>query len=213
MRRKAFFLVLFGLGIFLLVQVLMPLISYKLWEISLNRQNEPLISAAPSNTEILGVSIQNTGTFPAIISGNKRTTPLPYSEFSLTVPSIKLNKIKVVVETNEFEKNLAHLPGAALPGEKGNVFITGHSSLISLYKPDNFKAIFANLPEVKKGDQILVEANSQIFEYKVTSLKVVDPKDISVINPPEPTGRYLTLMTCVPPGLYLKRLIVLAELI
>jgi LPXTG-site transpeptidase (sortase) family protein len=213
MRKKAFFLVLFGLGIFLLVQVVMPIIAYKLWEISLNRANEPLVSAAPSSTAILGVSIQNSGSFPAITSSNKRSSPLPYPEFSLTVPSIKLNKVKVVVETNEFEKNLAHLPGAALPGEKGNVFITGHSSLTSLYKPDNFKAIFANLPELKKGDQILVEAGGQVFEYKVTGLKVVDPKDVSVINPPDPQGRYLTLMTCVPPGLYLKRLIVLAELI
>jgi LPXTG-site transpeptidase (sortase) family protein len=40
----------------------------------------------------------------------------------------------------------------------------------------------------------------------------VDPKDVSVINPPDGSGRYLTLMTCVPPGFNAKRLIVLAKL-
>src|SRR3989338_2620027 len=212
MKKRVFFLGLFGLGIFLLIQVIMPLISYKLWEIGLNNQNKPLASAAPINTPILGVSIKNSGNFPAIISGNKRSTALPYAEFNLTVPSIKLQKVRVVVETNDFENNLAHLPGVALPGEKGNVFITGHSSLASLYRANNFKAIFANLPQVKEDDQILVEAGGQVFEYRVVNLKVIDPKDVSVINPPDQTGRYLTLMTCVPPGLYLKRLIVLAEL-
>lgn len=202
-----------GVGVFILVQVIMPFISFKLWEATAYRENLALISPTSSNQQVLGISIKNIdGSFPAFVSDKQRLTPAPYSEFTVSVPSIKLENIKTVVDSNDFEQNLAHMSGTALPGERGNVFITGHSSLPQFYRPGNFKAIFANLPKVKKGEEIFVEAGGQRFTYKVLGLKVVDPTETWVINPPDNQGRYLTLMTCVPPGLYLKRLVVLAEL-
>lgn len=189
----------------------MPLLEYKIWEIAVYNQNIALVSPDPEQ-KVLGISIENKDNFPALISNSKRAIPPSYQNFNLTIPAIKLENIKVVVDTNDFEQNLAHLPGTALPGEKGNVFITGHSSLPQLFRPGNFKAIFAHLPEIKKGDSIVLDAGGQRFEYIVTGLRIVDPKATWVINPPDSNGRYLTLMTCVPPGLYLKRLIVLAQI-
>jgi len=221
MLPKFFSLFLLGIGVFILVQVIMPVLSFKLWEISLYNQNISLISSDPDSVTVLGVSIQNNqsllpfGTsdnFPAFISNSRRATPPLYKEFTITIPSIKLENVKVVVDTNDFEKNLAHLPGSVLPGERGNVFITGHSSLPQLFRQGNFKAVFANLPQMKTGDEIMIEASGQTFSYQVKGLQIVDPKQTWVINPPDEKGRYLTLMTCVPPGLYLKRLIVLSEL-
>lgn len=227
MKKKAFSLVFLGFGVFILIQVIMPLLEYKIWEIAIYNQNISLVSPNPGQ-KVLGISIEsepsiknfgvglllgnNKDSFPALISNSKRLIPPSYQNFNLSIPSLKLENIKVVVDTNDFEQNLAHLPGTALPGEKGNVFITGHSSLPQLFRPGNFKAIFAHLPEIKKGDNIIIEAGGQKFEYIVSGLKIVDPKETWVINPPEENGRYLTLMTCVPPGLYLKRLIVLAEI-
>lgn len=212
MQRKIISLFCLGFGVFVLVQVIMPLISYKFWEISINNQNIALASPNPDNQSVLGISIENTNNFPAFVSTNKRLFPASYKEFKLSIPSLKLENINVMVDTNEFEQNLSHLPGSALPGEKGNVFIAGHSSLPQFFRPGNFKAIFANLPNIKKGESIILEAGGQRFEYIVESLKIVDPKEVWVINPPDNEGRYLSLMTCVPPGLYLKRLIVLARL-
>lgn len=212
MYKKIFSLFSLGIGVFLLVQVIMPLISYKIWEITLYNQNMTLINPLPDTQSVLGISIENKDNFPAFISNSVRLTPPSYKDFTITISSLKLENIKVVVDTNDFEQNLAHLPGTALPGEKGNVFITGHSSLPQFFRPGNFKAIFANLPQIKKGAEIVIEAGGQKFTYVVEGLKVVNPKEISVINPPDNEGRYLTLMTCVPPGLYLKRLIVLARL-
>lgn len=212
MLKKSVPLLFLGIGVFLLVQIILPLISFKIWEISITNQNSPLISPNPENQNVAGISIQNQENFPALVSTNIRTSPAPYSEFTVSIPSLKLENLKAKVDTNIFEQNLAHLPGSALPGEKGNVFITGHSSLPQLFSPSNFKAIFANLPNIKKGDQIIIDAGGQKFEYIVDGLKIVNPKEIWVINPPDNQGRYLSLMTCVPPGLYLKRLIVLASL-
>lgn len=211
MKKKAFSLLFLGLGIFILIQVIMPILNYKIWEVAIYNQNISLISPDPGQ-KVLGISIESKNNFPAIISNTKRLIPSSYQNFTLSIPSLKLENLKVVVDTNDFEQNLAHLPGSALPGEKGNVFITGHSSLPQLFRSGNFKAIFAHLPEIKKGDSIILDAGGQRFEYIVSGLKIIDPKETWVINPPEENGRYLTLMTCVPPGLYLKRLIVLAEI-
>lgn len=211
MTKKVIFLFLFGLGIFLLIQILMPYLAYKFWEMTAYQQNISLISPSSEN-QVLGVSIQNINNFPAFISTNQNFSTRPYQEFTLSIPSLKLERVKVVVDTNDFEQNLAHMPGTALPGERGNVFITGHSSLPQLFSSGGFKAIFAHLPEIKRGDEIIVDVEGQRFIYVVEGLKVVDPKEVRVINPPDPGGRYLTLMTCVPPGLYLKRLVVLAQL-
>lgn len=199
-----------GLGVFLLVQVAMPLAAFKVWEVVVNNQNIDLADPSPKNEAVLGVSIENIDNFPAFIG--KAKSRAPYLDFSIAIPSIDLKGAKVLVETNEFDQNLAHLPGSALPGEKGNVFVTGHSSLIQLFRQDNYKAIFANLPKVKKGDEIVVAVGAVKYRYIVDSMKIVDPKEVWVVNPPDSQGRYLSLMTCVPPGFNTKRLVVLAKL-
>lgn len=211
MFRKFTFLFLLGAGVFLLIQVIMPIISFKFWEYTFYQENIALLSPDP-RSQALGVSIRSINSFPALISSNKRSATPPYSTFSLSIPAIKLFKAEVWVDNNDFENHLAHLPGSALPGEKGNVFITGHSSLPQFFETNNYKAIFAHLPKVKKGDQIIIDTGGQIFTYQVTGLQIVSPFATGVINSPDDTGRYLSLMTCVPPGLYLKRLIVLAVL-
>ena len=118
----------------------------------------------------------------------------------------------VKVYSNEFEKSLAQLPGTALPGERGNVFISGHSSISATFQSKGSRAFLVDLPKVKKGDSIFVNASGQDYEYVVEGIKIVDPKDTWVISPPDMEGRYLSLMTCVPPGFNTKRLIVLAKL-
>lgn len=202
-----------GLGIFLLVQVVMPFISFKIWEaVVYPEQNVALVSPYPDKQNVLGISIENQNNFPAVTSSNKRIPPAPYKNFTLTIPSINLINTDVMVDSNDLEAGLSHLPGSSLPGEKGNVFISGHSSLPQFFRQGNYKAIFSKLPDIKRGDVINIEAGGQKYEYIVKGLTIVDPKETWVINPPDPQGRYLSLMTCVPPGLYLKRLVVLAEL-
>lgn len=202
-----------GLGVFLMIQVLMPLASYGLWEVSHNNQNVPLLDPTKTKRgDVLGITVENQEGFSALVSTKKREIPATYNEFEVKIPKINLTDAMAVVDSNEFNYNLAHLPGSALPGEKGNVFITGHSSLTQFFRQDNYKAIFANLPKMDKGDEIFIDAGGVEYKYVVEAMRVVDPTEIWVINPPDADGRYLTLMTCVPPGLSTKRLVVLARL-
>lgn len=103
-----------------------------------------------------------------------------------------------------------HYPGTALPGDNGNVVITGHSSYYP-WDPGRFKDVFALLHQVQMGDKIVVYFNQKKFVYQVDDIKVVLPKDVDVLAQ-TPTDQ-LTLITCTPIGTNLKRLIVTAKLI
>lgn len=201
-----------SIGIFLLMQVILPIASFKIWELGQKYQNSLLISPTnPRESKLLGISIQNKDNFPAIVSNLSRQQASDYSQFSLTIPKLNIEKATVEVDSNDLSKNLAHLPGSALPGEKGNIFISGHSAISPIFTLK--KALFANLTDLKKGDQIIIEALGVRFKYEVSSLTVVDPNDLSVIKTPDNIGRYVSLMTCVPPGLNFKRLVVLGKMI
>lgn len=198
-----------SVGIFLLMQVVFPIVSFQIWEVGQKYENKVLISPKSVDNGVLGISIQSRGNFPAFISSKKRSN-LPYLEFNLSIPKLKLQEKTVYVDTNDLSKGLVHLPGTALPGQRGNVFISGHSALSNFWSKD---AYFAKLPDTKVGDQIELEANGAKFVYQVIEIKAVDPYNLSVIAPQDDTGRFLTLMTCVPPGLNFKRLIVLGKMI
>ncbi|MBI2022214.1 sortase [Candidatus Daviesbacteria bacterium] len=218
MLLKSVSLILLGLGVFILMQVVLPFASFKIWELSYYDQSQalkdPTAQNVPDNNylaQVLGVKVENINNFPAFIS-DRNIGSAPYSEFELSIPKLDLKDIRVLVSSDNFESNLAHLKGTALPGEKGNIFITGHSSLPLPFSAGKQKPFFVNLPNIKKGDEIILKALGQSYAYEVLGMRIVDPKDLSVINPPDSQGRYLSLMTCVPPGFNTKRLIVLARL-
>lgn len=198
-------------GIFLLMQVLMPIVSFQLWMIGQKYHNSSLVSPVTGRGQILGVSLENKDNFSAIISTLTRQTKANYSNFELTIPRLKIDKASVLVDSNDLSVSLAQLPDSALPGEKGNLFISGHSALSRPFSLRN--AVFSNLQSLKIGDEITVSVLGVAYKYQVFELKVVDPKDLSVIYAPDTQGRYISLMTCVPPGLNFKRLVVLGKMI
>lgn len=201
-----------SIGIFLLMQVILPIVSFQLWWIGQKYNNNLLISPnSPKLNQVLGVSIRNDDNFPSIVSNLHRESKATYREFLLSIPRLKIDKISIFVDSNDISKGLAHLPGSALPGEKGNTFISGHSALSQFF---NLQSVpFAKLPDLKIGDQIILEAGNTKYVYQVTALKVVDPKDLSVVSAPDSVNRFVSLMTCVPPGLNFKRLVVLGKML
>lgn len=209
-----------GVGVFFLLQIAVPLLNFEIIQQKfLSASDDPLIS--PQNRKqvaVLGVSIQTTDEFPAIVSNLVRDHKPSYEHFFISIPNLKINEEEVLVDSNDLNQGLAHLPGSGLPGEKGNVFISGHSALpISMNLASLFnrgtKPVFSNLASLKNGDEIYIKAGGTKYNYVVISIKLINPGDTSVIYPPDPTDRFVTLMTCVPPGLNTKRLIILGKLI
>src|SRR5690606_15862011 len=78
------------------------------------------------------------------------------------------------------------------------------------FSPGDYKYVFVNLDRLDKGDTIYLNYQGTRYTYKVTvAHKVVEPNDVSVLNPSNKP--ILTLITCTPVGTNLRRLIVVAE--
>lgn len=130
----------------------------------------------------------------------------PIAADTLTRVSIPRINMDAIVVEGASRKQLSigpgHVTDTTMPGEPGNAVITGHR--------DTF---FRNIYELKKGDEIIVRRNGQVFKYQVTGKKIVKPEDISVLNPTQ--DAQLTLITCYPTyyiGPAPKRLVIFSKL-
>lgn len=133
------------------------------------------------------------------------------TQYSLSVPKLKIENAKVNINDQDLSRGLVHYLAKSLPGEYGNVVIFGHSTLPQLYNPKNYKTIFTYLPSLEKGDMINVKIAEKSVDYEVYDMFVVNPDQISILDQ-QYDASYLTLVTCVPPGTYWKRLVVKAKL-
>ncbi|MEP7103195.1 MAG: class D sortase [Candidatus Dojkabacteria bacterium] len=97
------------------------------------------------------------------------------------------------------------MPQSSNPEEGGNTVIAGHRFTYN-YGP----LTFYNLNQLSAGDEIRTIWNGKVYNYKVTSLKIVDVEDL---GPLEPTDKStLTLITCTSLTDSSERLVVRATL-
>lgn len=129
------------------------------------------------------------------------------SKINVEAPIVEPLSIKEDDVLKALEGGVVHYSNTALPGEIGNVFITGHSSNYRWAKGD-YNYIFANLNKLKNDDLIIINYEGEIYTYKVFEIKVVLPSDVSVLN--QGTESIISIMTCDPPGTALKRRVVKA---
>ena len=104
----------------------------------------------------------------------------------LEIPRLGLSVMVVEgVGDGDLKRAAGHVPGTALPGQPGNIGIAGHR--------DTF---FRPLRAIRPNDRITLRTEAGVYQYRVTSTKVVTPDDVQVLDP---TGRdTLTLVTCFP---------------
>lgn len=203
-------------GFFVATSQFWPIIKWQVQTLpAINAENllSPQSISQQINLKTVSVKTDSDGFSYFFDHGSEPTFVNGSDSFLITIPKSKIDNALVLINSQEFTKNLAHFPGSSLPGKKGNVFITGHSALPQFFDPKDYSKIFSKLTDLKNGDVVDVTFNNRLYTYQVVRKKVVDPKDITVLIPPETDGKYLTLMTCVPPGLNSQRLIVTTKLI
>lgn len=145
-------------------------------------------------------------------SSSTVVTNVDIKEYTISIPKLNITKARVVVGGEDLSRSLVHYLPKSLPGEYGNVAIFGHSTLPQLYNITDYKTIFTYLPSLEKNDVILIQLGDLEYEYQVTDMFVVMPDKISVLEQ-NFDASYLTLITCVPPGTYWKRLVIKAKLV
>ena len=207
-----------GSGLIILIWVLYPILAFDLvyaskFEDLVRPMPEPVIRPALASeiSEVLGTMTDYTKAsawFPKAVNLKLATSN---SAYALSIPRFGINNAHVAVGGESLDNSLIHFTGP-LPGNYGNPVIFGHSTLPFLYNPQNYKTIFTHLPDFDRGDDIYTTVDNVTFHYKVDSMKIVTPDDLAVLEQNYDSS-YITLVTCVPPGTYIKRLVVKGKLV
>jgi LPXTG-site transpeptidase (sortase) family protein len=87
-------------------------------------------------------------------------------------------------------QSVGHNYDSALPGQPGNMVLTGHVSVAD----SNNKAWFKKLDKVSVGDDLDVYSGDQMYHYKVSKVSVVAPDAVKVLR--SDAGATVTLITC-----------------
>jgi len=114
------------------------------------------------------------------------SAPAPDPLGVLRIPKIHL-EAPVLPGTDDgtLDRGVGHIEDTASPGTDGNAGLAGHR--------DGF---FRGLKDIVAGDVIELETLQGNESYRVERVWVVDPDDVSVLDPT--STRALTLVTCYP---------------
>ncbi len=142
--------------------------------------------------------------------------------FYISIPSLGIDRLPVqsnVDSTTEsvynqvLKNSLAHFENTGLPISdiKNNIVIYGHSASPN-YNPraTDPEVAFSFLPNLKVGDEILIEIEGEVHKFKMFRSKIVEPTDLSIITGNE-NERTLTLFTCYPAGNNANRYVAIAR--
>lgn len=120
----------------------------------------------------------------------------------IEIPRVRLSAlVREGADDATLEVAVGHLPGSSRPGESGNSVFAGHRD--SFFRP---------LRNIAMDDRIRVTVPPHTYEYRVSSVRIVEPTETSVLQ--AESSEELTLITCYPfrwIGPAPKRLVVKAE--
>lgn len=197
-------------GVLLLFLVVWPILTFEFFLGS--KLKTEIVSPLAFQPQVLGVQTNlnlATNWFPGTLP---KITASKITSYTLSVPKLGIKDAIVVNNDEDLSKHLVQWGGTGNPGEPGSTVIFGHSVLPVFFNPKNYLTIFSTLPTIKEGDDIYAYYDGITYHYQVIEMQIIDPKDISVLEQSFDNS-YLSLVTCVPPGTYWKRLVVRARLV
>lgn len=233
---------LVGLGIFLVGSALLPIASYYVTTLPM-LQASTLTTPIPRdqvldiNPIVIAQGVDTTAQLatnpePIIIDdqldytnlsnwfASISDTELQESDehtYILDIPSLNIENAKVQIGGTDLNQSLIQYPGTALPGESGAPVIFGHSVLRQFYNPSvkntrRYTSIFSTIMTLKNGDKIYVTHEGVKYTYMVQDKIEVKPEDTYILSQKYDSSQ-LKLVTCVPEGTYLRRGVVIAQLV
>ena len=148
-----------------------------------NRERRQLERLLSERQEATGGTRRTS--FPTLL---KKAPPAGINGLIGRIEIPRLGVSVIVIEGTSrttLRRAVGHIPGTALPGQPGNVGISGHR--------DTF---FRPLRNIQQNDIITLTTLLGEYRYRVVSTKVVSPYDVAVLDPSG--NEILTLVTCYP---------------
>jgi len=172
--------VLFAGGVLLLAYCAFVLVDARIFQQGERRQLERLLT----------VRQETNGGVRQTVPSAAAANPPPALDGGLIgrieIPRLGLSAIVMEgIGAKTLRRAVGHIPGTALPGQPGNVGISGHR--------DTF---FRPLRNIRQNDIITLTTLLGEFRYRVVSTKIVRPDNVAVLDPGN--NEVLTLVTCYP---------------
>ncbi|MDO8340564.1 MAG: sortase [Candidatus Woesebacteria bacterium] len=191
MKRKVIIRILaiifFLSGLTIIFTILYPIFSYQI------KNPPPLISPLWEDKTLKASTWFEDKIKPEDFIVSKIET------YTLSIPKLGIKNAITTIGGEDLSKSLIHYPGTALPGRIGNSVIFGHSALPIFFSPTNYKTIFATLPTLKIGDEIIVNYDGITYRYVIEQMFDVLPTDIQILEQ-DNSDSFISLVTCIPPG-------------
>jgi sortase A len=218
------------MGIALAGYTFFPLVSYEIY-VQPAFASQAFASPIPQTTIVTQDStikslLQNTANQISHLGDPNDTSWLPatspdqykeagvteqLSNFYLSIPSLGIQDTYVSMTDNDVNLHVIWFPGTAIPPNKGNAVMFGHSTLPQWFDPNNPHAIFATALNLKIGDAINITIGNKEYHYNIIKMYIVAADDTSYLAQ-DTDGSYLSIVTCTPPGTTWRRLVIKAKL-
>jgi sortase A len=227
-RSRIFSLFFMSVGIGILIWVAWPILSFSAFKEQLLTatiapidETAKMVTSSPLSSVAYAAAgpekmVADSATdftnvnawYPAAPQKHEKST---VNSYTLSIPKLKIKEALVTIGGDDLNSSLIHYGGTGIPGQYGGAVVFGHSTLPQFYSPTSYRSIFSLLPTLKEGDDIFLNYDGVEYRYTIYLMVVIDPTDLSVLEQ-RFDNSYLTLVTCVPPGTYWKRLNVHAKL-
>lgn len=131
-------------------------------------------------------------------------TPSPEQARVIKIPAIGVNHpiVEGVYDWEQLKRGVGHRIGSAQPGQTGNMVLAAHN--------DIYGEIFRYLDQLSPGDEVIVETEVRSYTYVITQIDIVDPTNVSVMDPTNYPST--TLISCYPYRINTQRIVVTADL-
>jgi sortase A len=118
---------------------------------------------------------------------------------TIEIPKLGVSKTMFDgVTLTVLDKGPGHWPGTAMPGQLGNVVVAGHRT--SHDRP------FRYVDQLVAGDEVIFTTADGTFVYHVTSIQIVPPTAVEIID--QTPAYTATLFACHPVGSTRERIVV-----
>lgn len=145
------------------------------------RELDRILASAPPRPEL-----EPAGGAPAEAAAVPRAPTAGSTLGRIEIPRLGVSAVvRAGSDARTLRLAVGHIPGTALPGGPGNVGLAAHR--------DTF---FRRLRDIRPDDVILLTTPDGTFRYTVAGTKIVEPRDVWVLDPTEQPS--LTLVTCYP---------------
>jgi len=128
----------------------------------------------------------------------------------VTLSNIPIEKIKKADYDEYLYDGVVKYPYTTDPGQKGNVFIFGHTSYY-WWKKNPYGTVFSKIPRLRHGDIMELTWNWKKYKYEIFKKLILSPTQVSWVYKKYKNWEFLTIMGCYPIGSDSQRMVIIAK--